>query len=199
MKTLVINSIKLLAVTMLIGTLLILFACKSKEPASMNDKENTIVSHEQPKLPVTDIQTATFMGDIKTVRQHIEAGSDLNKKDQYGSTPLIIAATFDKTEVALALIEGGANVNLVNNEGSTPLHTAAFFCRPVIVKALLEKGADKTIQNNYGSTPLQTVEGPFESVKVIYDQIGKDLGPLGLKLDYDYLEETRPEIAKMLR
>ena len=31
------------------------------------------------------------------------------------------------------------------------------------------------------------------------ERLGRDLGPLGLKLDYKHLEETRPVIAEMLR
>ena len=69
----------------------------------------------------------------------------------------------------------------------------------ILTKALLDKGANRELRNAYGSTPLQSVETPFEQVKGIYGQINKDLGPLGLKLDYDYLEETRPLIAEMLR
>ena len=55
----------------------------------------------------------------------------------WGSTPLIIAATFGKTEVARALIEAGADLGMRNNHGSTPLHVAAFLCRPEIVEAML--------------------------------------------------------------
>lgn len=146
-----------------------------------------------------DLHTAVFMGNLSEVRKHIAAGTDLNKKDQYGSTPLISACLFGKTPVALALIEAGADVNLTNQDGSTPLHTASFFCRPEIVKALLQNGADRSIRNNYGSTALESVAGPFNEVEAIYDQISKDLGPLGLKLDYDYLKTTRPEIAAMLK
>jgi hypothetical protein len=36
-------------------------------------------------------------------------------------------------------------------------------------------------------------------VKAIYDQMGKILGPMGLKLDYAYVEKTRPEIAAILK
>ena len=32
-----------------------------------------------------------------------------------------------------------------------------------------------------------------------HDQFSKDLGPLGLKLNYDQLEKTRPVIADMLQ
>jgi len=116
-----------------------------------------------------------------------------------GSTPLISASVFGKTEVALALIEAGADVNLQNNEGSSALTTAAFLCRVEIVEALLENGADKELRTNAGSTALESVSAPFEDVRFIYDIFTRDLGPLGLKLDYKRIEETRPVIAEMLR
>ena len=63
---------------------------------------------------------------------------------------------------------------------------------------LLDNGADRNLENNFGSTALESVSGPFDNVKVIYDQFSKDLGPLGLKLDYEYIKATRPKIAEML-
>jgi len=180
-----------------VTTLMILFSCQGQGNKSSKPKEATPV--EQTKAPTLDINAATFMGDLEAIDQHIKAGSDLNKKDQYGSTPLTIAATFNKTEIAIALINAGADLNMQSADGSTPLHTSAFFCRVEIVEALLEKGADKTLKNNYGSTPLESVSAPFSEVKNFYDQISKDLGPLGFKLDYKYLETTRPLIAEMLQ
>ena len=64
---------------------------------------------------------------------------------------------------------------------------------------LLENGVDKSILNIYGSTALISVAGPFNEVKPIYDEFAKGLGPLGLKLDYEQLEKTRPIIAEMLK
>lgn len=152
------------------------------------------------EAPEMDIHTATVIGDLEVIRQHIKAGTNLDEKEPVmESTPLISAAVFGKTEVARALVEAGAEVNYQNREGSTALHTAAFLCRLEIVKLLLENGADKDLKNVYGSTALVSVAGPFEQVRPIYEQFSKDLGPLGLKLDYAYLEETRPVIAEMLR
>lgn len=159
---------------------------------------NSQNSKSEVKAPGMDIYTATFMGDLKTVQQHIDAGTNLNQKDAYGSTPLNIAATFGKTEVALALIKGGADLSIKNPEGSTALHTAAFFCRIEIVEALVKAGADKEVKNNYGSTALQACQAPFSAVKPIYEQVAKQLGALGLKIDFEYIEKTRPEIAKLL-
>ena len=140
------------------------------------------------------------MGNVDVIKQHILAGTDINAKEPLGgSTPLISAITFGKTDAALALINGGADLNIRNNEGSTALHVAAFFCRTKIVEALLAKNADKSIVNNYGATALESVSYPFGDVKVVYDQVSKALGPFGLKLDYQRIEKTRPEIAALLQ
>jgi len=149
--------------------------------------------------PRVSLHAAAVQGSIDVILQHIKAGSDLDEKDVYGSTPLIIAVTFDNVDVAKALIEAGADMTITNNEGATPLHIAAFFCRIEIVKALLENGADKDAKNRSGKTALETVESPFEEVKSIYDSIGKALSPLGLELDYDFIKMTRPKIAEMLQ
>jgi len=150
------------------------------------------------EAPSSTLHEAVFMGNENQVEAHIAAKTDLNKKDQYGSTPLSIAITFGKSDIAKLLIESGADINAQGGDGSTPLHTAAFYCRTEIVELLLQKGADIGIRNNYGSTALESVSGPFANVKPIYDQIGRDLGPLGLKLDYDRLQNERPKIASMI-
>lgn len=165
-------------------------------------------ANQQQSSPKDIVQTtqiiglheAAIQGNVAVIREHIKAGTDLDEKEPTGgSSPLITAIVFGKTEVAKVLIEAGANANFRNNEGSTPLHTAAFFCRIDIVELLLDKGVDKTIKNNYGHTALESVSGPFNEVKGIYDFFGKELGPLGLKLDTGQLEMTRPKIADMLR
>jgi hypothetical protein len=156
-------------------------------------------SDKEKRPPRVSLHVAALQGNLDAIRQHINADSDLNKKDAYGSSPLIVAATFGKTEIARALIDAGADMKITNNEGSTPLHIAAFFCRTEIVKTLLDKGADKNALNKAGRTALESVSRPFDDVKGIYDGIGKGLKPLGLKLDYDRIKMTRPRIAEMLR
>jgi len=191
---------KTLTTVMLATIILFLTSCNSKQGSTDEVKKQNEKAQETPKPPAMDIHAATFMGDMDAIRQHIAAGSDLNLREpSMGSTPLISASVFGKTEVALALIEAGADVNLQNNEGSTALTTAAFLCRVEIAEALLENGADKELRTNAGSTALESVSAPFEDVRFIYDIFARDLGPLGLKLDYKRLEETRPVIAEMLR
>ncbi len=199
MKIQKIISIKELAAVVLMISLLTIVSCGNQEESSAQENSTSSVPQNNVEAPKMDIFAATFMGDIKAVRQHINAGTNLNAKDEYGSSPLIIAATFNKTEIAKALIDAGADLQITNNEGGTVLHIAAFFCRTEIVEALLTKGTDKTKKNNYGATAEQTVSGSFTDAKPIYDQISKDLGPFGFKLNYEQLETTRPKIAEMLK
>jgi len=150
--------------------------------------------------PGIGLHEAALTGNLQAVRQHIEARADLNAKDpSSGSSPLIIAATFGRTEVARALIAAGADVNQQNNDGSTALLTAVLFCHSEIVEALLAAGADKRIRSNTGSTALEVVSVPFEDIKSTYDYIGAALKPYGLVLDYERIRKTRPKIAEMLR
>lgn len=199
MKTIKIHLLKAAVIPVMLIALFAMKSCNGKQLASAEEVMSTAESESQVDPPETDIFTASLFGDLKTIQQHIKAGTDLNQKDGYGSTALIIAATFEKTDVAKALIEGGADLNVTNKEGGTALHSAAFLCRTEIVRMLLDNGIDKNIKNNYGSTARESVMAPFEVVKPIYDQFSKDLGPLGLKLNYDQLEETRPLIAEMLQ
>jgi hypothetical protein len=150
--------------------------------------------------PAVGLHGAALQGDLERARAQIAAGADLNARDESsGSTALIIASTFGRTEVARALIDAGADVNRQNNEGATALFSAALFCRVEIVEALLAAGADREIRNGTGATALDVVAAPFESVRGVYDFLGATLGPYGLQLDYERIRATRPRIAEMLR
>jgi hypothetical protein len=190
---------KTVTTVILVVMLFIVASCGERED-SAKEKEQSPALQTASAPPSISLHAAAAQGNLEAIRQHIEAGSDLNEKDpEGGASPLSTAALFGQAEVAMALIEAGADVNFRGNDGATPLHVAAFFCRTEIVKALLDKGADKTIRNKYGSTPLDAVSGSFDDVKGIYEHFGTTLGSTGLKLDYERIKATRPKIAEMLR
>lgn len=164
-----------------------------------NQESSAPTAEAPPEPPSVSLHEAAIMGNVDAIRQHAAAGTNLDEKDAYGSTPLVITATFGVTDAAKALIDEGADWSLTNDEGSTPLHIAAFLCHTEIVEALLAGGADTDALNTAGRTPLQSVDGPFEDSKPIYDGLAAALAPLGLVLDYDHIQETRPVIADMLR
>ena len=61
-------------------------------------------------------------GDIEEVKKAIEAGSNVNAKDEFGSTPLESAVYDGHKEIAAILIANGANPNAKDEDGATPLH-----------------------------------------------------------------------------
>ncbi|WP_303918034.1 acyltransferase family protein [Draconibacterium sediminis] len=169
----------------------------------------TTEKNEEKKTETTETKTApqrgnsihaaVIAGNIAAVKAIIAAGADLNEKEPAGgSSPLMTACVFGKTEIAQVLIDAGADLNVTNNDGSTALHTAAFFCRTEIVKALLNKGIDTSVVNNSGATAAQSVMAPFEVVKGIYEYFAKVYEPLGLQLDLNRIEKTRPVIAEII-
>jgi ankyrin repeat protein len=182
-------------------TLLLLSnACAQPENRNNTELETSSTENSLVQKPKIDIQSAIISNNLEAIKQHIEAGTDINIKDQMsGSTPLITAATFGKTEIAKVLIDANADLNIKNNEGSTALHAAAFFCHIEIVQMLIDAGANKTVKNNHGATPRESVTGPFTEMKPIYEMLQQQLKPLGLKLDIKELEITRPVIAMMLQ
>ncbi|GHA26074.1 hypothetical protein GCM10007103_04210 [Salinimicrobium marinum] len=190
MKTLKANSLRVLMSLIMVA---VLFPACSQNSKRSNDQ--AVI--EKPEM---DIHTAAMSDNLEVIKQHIEAGTDINTKDQFsGSTPLNSAAVFGKTQIAKELIDAGADLSIKNNDGSTPLHTAAFFGRIEIVQMLIDAKADRTLRNNFGATPRETVAGSFSEVKPIYEMMQQQLSPLGLHLDMEELKKNRPVIAMMLQ
>ena len=96
-------------------------------------------------------------GDEATVRQLLDKGADVEKKDRYNDkTPLLLAAANGHEATVQLLLEKGADVEMeVAPLGQTSLWLAATNGHEGVVQRLLEKGADvKARHRNTGRTPL---------------------------------------------
>src|SRR6266404_4873289 len=90
--------------------------------------------------------TAKFFGaisknDVLAVKQMIENGADLNRRDQVGRTPLHVAILSNSVEVGCALIDAGARMTARLVGGRTSLHLAAQVGQATLVKKMLERSA----------------------------------------------------------
>jgi ankyrin repeat protein len=97
------------------------------------------------------IHVAVAVGNIKAVKQHLDAGTDVNAKDGV-ETPLHSAASVGHKEIAELLIAAGADLNAKNDIlGGTPLHWTE---TEEIAELLIAKGADVNARDDGGLTPL---------------------------------------------
>ena len=94
------------------------------------------------------------------VTRCLEAGGDVNGRNEEGETPLHWAAKRNgKRDVMAALLKAGADPNARNEKGSTPLHWAADSGSPAGLTALLKAGADPNARDVWGYTPLHRAAG----------------------------------------
>ena len=199
MKVSKINSFKT-ALNVSLSIVLLMSSCAQSGDSNKTKSENNSKAKSIVEPPKIDIQTAVLSGNLEAVKQHIKAGTDINRKDvMSGSTPLMSAVTFGKIAIVKVLIDAKADLTIKNNDGGTALHNAAFFCQVEIVQLLIDAKADKTVKNNFGATPRETVMGQFADMKPFYEMLQQQLGPLGLQLDLNEVEKTRPVIAMMLQ
>ena len=77
------------------------------------------------KTPDISIHDAAEEGNVEVVKQHLAAGTDVNAKNNAGTTPLHWSARHnDHKEIVELLIAEGADVNAKNVSGRTPLDSA---------------------------------------------------------------------------
>ena len=100
-----------------------------------------VVGCEPPKPPDISIHIAAGTGNIKDVKQHLAAGTDVNAKRNNGATPLHEAAAFGHKEIAELLIAAGADVDAKDENGyRSEEHTSELQSQAYLVcRLLLEK------------------------------------------------------------
>ena len=96
------------------------------------------------EAPDISISEAALNENIEAVKQHIAAGTDVNARDNGGSTPLHQAAINGHKEIAELLIANGADVNAKGGgNGTTPLDVAIKLNHTELTE-LLRKHGGKT-------------------------------------------------------
>ncbi|XP_063904174.1 uncharacterized protein LOC135123451 [Zophobas morio] len=84
----------------------------------------------------------------------VKAGTEINRADKTGATPLFIASQNGHEKVVEYLRTAGAEINCANNNGWTPLHIASQIGHEKVVEYLTTAGAEINRTESKGWTPL---------------------------------------------
>lgn len=120
-------------------------------------------------VAVNQLFDAVARGDTNTVRAAVAAGSDLEVRDGQGRTPLLVAVTEDRVEVAEILVEAGADPNALDGRHDTPWLVTGVTGSVPMAKVLLAVKPDLTVTNRFGGVALipASERGHVEYVRLV--------------------------------
>lgn len=93
-------------------------------------------------------ERAVLSGDHETVRALLQSGADVNARDRYGQTALMLAAHRGHAAIVDVLIEHGADLDVTAKYSLSALMLAVIAGHEGIVRALMRAGADRSLQGS---------------------------------------------------
>ena len=115
-------------------------------------------AHDQPltrAVPVAiDIRKAAEDPDDELLAMALAAGADLEQRDGFGNTPLLLAVLAGRQANAERLIAAGADMAAVNENGEGAAHLVCFSEIPAFMVQVLDAGPPLDSRDHKGRTPM---------------------------------------------
>jgi len=118
----------------------------------------------------TALHWAVQQERLDTVASLISKGANVNAKNRYGTTPLVLSATTGNAAITKALLKAGADVRVNVPDAGSVLITAARTGNPEVIQLLLAAEVDVNFADSHsGQTALMwaAAEGHFGAVQVL--------------------------------
>ena len=93
-------------------------------------------------------ENAVRHGDLVALARLIEAGADIDAKNQQGQTGLMLSARDGRVDVARLLVDRGADLNHTAKFHLSALMLAVINGRMEIVRTLVHAGADRSLRGS---------------------------------------------------
>lgn len=144
------------------------------------------------------LQAAVSATKAREIKELIEKGADINAHNEWGLTPVMLAAQYNHSVAVLKeLIAQGADIKEVEPKyKSNSLHLAANCSKnPKVIEVLLEAGAELETKNYLGETALIMAVNANPETKIITQliKLGADINAR------DYQGHTVLEYAKVVK
>ncbi len=101
---------------------------------------------------------AAFAGNVEILPRLRQAGDRvddrMNLLGMFPATPILMLATWHRTDAVRALLDGGARVDDADDDGITALSWASIANRVEMARLLIQRGADVNHVDKKGMTPL---------------------------------------------
>jgi tetratricopeptide (TPR) repeat protein len=110
--------------------------------------------------------TAVVNGNVEVVELLLKAGADIEAKDDFGLTPISLAAWRGHTEVVKLLLKARADIEVKDDFGLTPISLAASRGHVEVAKLLLKAGVNIKTKNTFGLTPM-SLAALYRRVEVV--------------------------------
>lgn len=127
-----------------------------KKPAQISDFRPYVAYQKLP--PTQRLVTAARFGVLEQVISAVQAGADVNARNEHGDTALSIAISDVDSGVGEWLLENGANPNIKNLRGGSPPCSAAMGGNEKAIELLGRYGADWELEDksepNCATPPL---------------------------------------------
>ncbi|KAK6147522.1 hypothetical protein DH2020_018434 [Rehmannia glutinosa] len=123
--------------------------------STSNSRQSTLFNTGQVANSSVDISSINYEvtgeglreaiknGDTAAAKKLLSQGVDANYRDKQGSSLLHLAAVFNQTEIAFALIDQGASLDCKNSQGETPID-----CAPATLQYRMKKKMEEDMQSH---------------------------------------------------
>ncbi len=102
-------------------------------------------------------------GRVADVAAAVSSGVDVDIRDRFGNTPLVVAAQNDRKRISKLLVKAGADLNAANVAGNSALHYCYAYGHFDLAEFLQRKGADVSVRNEAGVAPRDVLEGDADA------------------------------------